>query len=230
MLWDAEGQVCIVLDENRKIYVVKDVRAIPLGDFQQATSATGAVLRNNAAKARRSLLMSPSLEYSGDNARSPDEVGNRVKFAEEFQVKVMSPVPDDEFSTPDRPPSPASMVSVASSVSSELSAAPITKVLATRLSFWSRLSKRNDTKTLDVESPLIAEEEARPLDTLIHEDMAEPKEVLNKIIEAAAPPPASIRQKYTELESKVLRQTLREFSKGEMYFAYDFGMTMHLSQ
>jgi len=54
--------------------------------------------------------------------------------------------------------------------------------------------------------------------------------VLNKIIEAAAPPPASIRQKYTELESKVLRQTLREFSKGEMYFAYDFGMTMHLSQ
>jgi phosphatidylinositol 4-phosphatase len=175
--------------------------------------------------------MSPSLEYPGGNAQSPDEVGSRVKFAEEFEVKVkvMSPVPNDEFSI-DRPPSPASMVSVASSVSSEVSTAPVTKVLATRLSFWNRLSKRDDTKTLDVESPLIAEEEAQPLDTLIHEDMAEPKEVLNKIIETAAPPPASIRQKYAELESKILRQTVKEFSKGEMYFAYDFGMTVPLSQ
>ncbi|KAI0301975.1 SacI homology domain-containing protein [Russula brevipes] len=141
----------------------------------------------------------------------------------------MTPTTIDEFSEVDsRPPSPASVASVASSVSSELSAAPVAKVLATRLSFWNRLSKTNGAKTSDVASPVLAGEEVRPLDALIHEDMPEPQEVLNRIIETAAPPPTSIREKYTELETKILRQTIKEFSKGEMYFAYDFDITRSL--
>jgi hypothetical protein len=165
--------------------------------------------------------VNPSLDHISGNAGSIDDVGSRVKFSEECEVKVMTPVVD-EFSARDteRPSSPASMVSVASSVSS-VSAAPITKVLATRLSFWNRLSKTSDAKTSNVES--VGDEEDRPLDSLIHEDMSEPQEVLSRIIETAAPPPTSIREKYTELETKILRQTIKEFAKGEMYFAYDFG-------
>jgi hypothetical protein len=183
------------------------------------------VARTHAAKARTSLLIDLSRDHSSGKAGSLDDVGNRVKFSEEHEVKVMSPVSVDEFSALDtRPPSPASVASAASSVSSEVSSAPVAKVLANRLSFWNRLSKPIDANSLNVES--VAKEEARPLDSLIHEDMSEPQEVLNRIIETAAPPPATMRQKYTELETKILRQTVKEFAKGEMYFAYDFGMVM----
>jgi len=138
----------------------------------------------------------------------------------------MTPVSVDEFSAPDkeRPSSPASMVSVASSVSSGVSGAAVTKVLATRLSFWNRPSKTSDARTPTDESVV---DEDRPLDSLIHEDMSEPQEVLNRIIDTAAPPPTTIREKYTELETKILRQTIKEFAKGEMYFAYNFGKVIH---
>ncbi len=188
---------------------------------------TSAIARANAAKARSSLLVpvNPSRGHSSGNAGSIDDVGNRVRFSEEHEVKVMTPVAGDEFSAlnTERPPSPASMASVSSSISSEVSAAPVTKVLATRLSFWNRLStgKMSDTKTSNVES--VADEDDRPLDSLIHQDMSEPQEVLSRIVETAAPPPTTIREKYTELETKILRQTIKEFAKGEMYFAYDFG-------
>jgi phosphatidylinositol 4-phosphatase len=197
--------------------------AIPLGGFQQAASVTSTIARANAARARCPSLLVP-VNPSRDHSRSIDDVGSRVKFSEECEVKVMTPVAVDEFSARDteRPPSPASMLSVASSVSSEVSAAPITKVLATRLSFWNRLSKTSDAKTSNVES-VVDEEDHQPLDSLIHEDMSEPHEVLSRIIETAAPPPTTIREKYTELETKILRQTIKEFAKGEMYFAYDFG-------
>lgn len=198
-----------------------------MGGFQQAAFVTSTIA--NAAKARSSLLVpvNRSRDHSSGNAGSIDDVGSRVKFSEECEVKVMTPVAVDEFSARDaeRPPSPASMVSVASSISSEVSAAPVTKVLATRLSFWNRLSKTSDAKTSNVES--VVDEEDRPLDSLIHEDMSEPQEVLSRIIEAAAPPPTTIREKYTELETKILRQTIKEFAKGEMYFAYDFGKVIH---
>lgn len=218
-----------MLHESRKVYVVKDVTAIPLGGFQQAASVTSTIARVNAARARSSLLVpvnSPR-DHSSGNTGSIDDVGSRVKFSDDCEVKVMTPVAVDEFSAryTERPSSPASMASVASSVSSEVSAAPVTKVLVNRLSFWNRLSKTSDAKTSNDES-VVDEEDHRPLDSLIHEDMSEPQEVLSRIIEAAAPPPTTIREKYTELEMKILRQTIKEFAKGEMYFAYDFGKVM----
>lgn len=195
-------------------------------------SVTSAVARSNTTKARTSLVMSPSWDHSSNNtgSESTDDVGNRVKFSEEPEIKVMSPVADNEFPVVDRSPSPISVVSVASSVSSELPTAPVAKVLASRLSFWNRSSKEDSAKDPYVESPHVSvdEEEVRPLDTLIHEDMPEPQEVLNRIIETVAPSPATMSQKYAELEAKILRQTVKEFAKGEMYFAYDFGAPIHI--
>lgn len=167
-----------------------------------------------------------SRDRSRGNSGPLEDVGNRVKFSEELDVKVMTPVSVEEFSALDRPPSPASAVSFASSVSSEVSPAPIAKVLAKRLSFWNRPSKASDDRNSNVEAT--AKEDARPLDSLIHEDMPEPQDVLNRIVDTAAPPPATMREKYTELEAKILRQTVKEFAKGEIYFAYDFGIVLHI--
>lgn len=216
-------QVGSVLDEARKIYVVKDVVAIPLSGLQEATSIISTVARSNAALARLSLLVSPFQEQPRSDAGPSEEAGMHVKFADGHEVKVMTPSTVDESSTLDRPPSPASVASsVASSVSSGFATAPVAKALVNRLSFWNSVSRKNSIKASAVESP-VAEEEAQPLDALIHEGMPEPQQVLSEIIETAAPPPATIKEKYTELEAKILRQTVKEFTKGEMYFAYDFG-------
>ncbi len=214
-----------MLDESRKIYAVKDVTAIPLSGVQQAEFVTNAVARRNATKARGSLVVNPSREQlGGDPGPPPSGAGLRVKFADDHQVKVMTPDAVDEFSLLDRSPSPASVASsVASSASSETSGAPVAKALANRLSFWNRLSKRNSLKASEDESPSDTEEEAQPLDALIHEGMPEPRQVLSEIIKSAAPPPPTIEEKYSELEAKILRQTVKEYAKGEMYFAYNFG-------
>jgi phosphatidylinositol 4-phosphatase len=215
-----------VLDESRNIYVIKDVAAIPLSGVQEATSVTSAIARSNAAKARLSLLVSPFREQPSGDPGSSGEAANRVKFADGHEVKVMTPMTAHDFSTFDfdtRPPSPASVASsVASSASSEFATAPVAKVVASRLSFWNRVPRKNSIGAATVESRPVAEE-VQPLDALIHEDMPVPHQVLSEIIETAAPPPPTIKEKYTELEAKILRQTVKEFSKGEMYFAYDFG-------
>jgi hypothetical protein len=214
-----------VLDESRKIYAVKDVTAVPLSGLQQAESVINAVARRKATQASGSLIVSPSREQpSDDPGPPPNEVGPRVKFAEGHQVKVMTPEALDEFAWFDRPPSPASVASsVASSMLSEVSGAPVAKALAKRLSFWNRVSKKDSLKASEDGSPSDAEEEAQSLDALIHEGMPEPRQVLSEIIKTAAPPPPTIEEKYSELEAKILRQTVKEYAKGEMYFAYDFG-------
>lgn len=214
-----------MLDESRKIYAVKDVAAVPLSGVQQAESVTNAVARRKATRARGSLVVSPSREQLSDPGFPPNEARPHVKFSDDHQVKVMTPEAEDEFTLLDRSPSPVSVASsVASSVSSEVSRAPVAKALAKRLSFWSTLSKRNSLKVSEDESHSDAEE-AQPLDALIHEGMPEPQQVLSEIIKTAAPPPPTMKDKYSELEAKILRQTIKEYAKGEMYFAYDFDIT-----
>jgi len=61
------------------------------------------------------------------------------------------------------------------------------------------------------------------LETIIDESQAEPKEVITTIINETAPPPSTTEEKHSELEDKVLRECVREFVRGGMYFAYTFG-------
>ncbi|KAH9001323.1 SacI homology domain-containing protein [Lactarius akahatsu] len=230
LLITSRSEVGHMLDESRKIYAVKDVAAVPLSGLQQAEFVINAVARRNTTKARGSLVVNPSLEQLSDDPGPPSNgEGLHVTFADGHQVKVMTPDAVDEFTLVDRSPSPAASVasSVASSASSETSGAPVAKALANRLSFWNRLSKRNSSKASEDESPSDVEED-QPLDALIHEGMPEPQQVLNEIVNTTAPPPPTIEEKYSELEAKILRQTVKEYAKGEMYFAYDFDLTRTL--
>ncbi|KAF5389930.1 hypothetical protein D9757_003649 [Collybiopsis confluens] len=111
------------------------------------------------------------------------------------------------------------------------SSAPIAKVLASRLSFWSRMSKRN---SLFPSSP---DQEAEPLPnkslpqhvdiSLDEMEGAHPDEVIDSILSATAPPPDTAEEKHSELEDKILRECIREFSKG-MFYAYTFDLTRSL--
>jgi hypothetical protein len=51
----------------------------------------------------------------------------------------------------------------------------------------------------------------------------EPAEVLGDIIATTAPTPITQEETHNQLEDKIVRETIREFSKGGMYFAYNFG-------
>jgi len=65
-------------------------------------------------------------------------------------------------------------------------------------------------------------EEQEVLDRLMNED--EPAEVIETILASTAPPPPTVEEKHLEMESKIIRECVREFIKGGMYFAYNFGM------
>ena len=62
------------------------------------------------------------------------------------------------------------------------------------------------------------------LEQSMAEQTEEPAEVLKNILSTTAPPPASAAEKHTELEDKIVRECVKEFTRGGMYFAYTFGL------
>jgi hypothetical protein len=58
---------------------------------------------------------------------------------------------------------------------------------------------------------------------ILEAENEEPATVVDSIVAATAPPPASVEEKQSELERKIVRECIREYSKGGMYFAYNFG-------
>lgn len=171
----------------------------------------------------------------------------RVTFALEPSVKIMTPQTSNGFETLQEgkedgaPPSPSSSVtSVASSAASasskfSVNTDTVVKTLAARLSFWNRLSKRplnadsseqpgasNEPKE-DAETSVGKDHARLSLDAMMKENNEEPAQIVESILQTAAPAPATQEEKRSELEDKVLREVIREYTKGGMYFAYAFG-------
>ena len=158
----------------------------------------------------------------------------RVKFLSHPAVRSISetmPWNNAEIGTTiERSSSPQSNISdISTSSEASVLKSPVFKTLATRLSFWSRLSKRTQRTPTSPEFPLIPEpmsltEEQEVLDRLMNEAKEEPAEVIETILASTAPPPATVEEKHLEMETKIIRECVREFTKGGMYFAYNFGM------
>lgn len=165
----------------------------------------------------------------------------RVKFSSDEQVKfavqLATPSDGDETTSLRMPASSSSRSSLsdqsADSFSERsVSTSPVAKTLASRLSFWSRLEKRtsfpsiNQTegKSISISEPSSLLGEQAAVDNLIMEEgNEEPARVVDGILAATAPPSASVEEKQSELERKIIRECIKEFSKGRMYFAYTFG-------
>jgi hypothetical protein len=162
------------------------------------------------------------------------EGSNRVKFLSHPAIRSLSgsfPASgNDGIGSIQRPSSALSNFSEISIPSSEASVlkSPVFKTVASRLSFWSRLSKRTtQTPTLPefplVPEPLSANEEHEVLDKLMKDAKEEPADVIGTILASTAPPPVTIEEKHSEIETKVIRECVREFTKGSMYFTHTFG-------
>ena len=58
---------------------------------------------------------------------------------------------------------------------------------------------------------------------MMEENADEPTGVLENILASTAPAPATTEERHVEVESKVIKECIRQFTKGGMYFAYNFG-------
>ncbi|KAI8989706.1 SacI homology domain-containing protein [Trametes punicea] len=233
----SRNEVGKFLDPRHVVYSVKGVTAIPLVE-ERARTVLAALASRNKGDRRASLLPTEAahdaqdadqaVRGSIDDAKEDGSKSPRVKFAETDQVKVVSPLPDKtfDFSDDPGPPSPSSTVSTPSSVTST-STDNLIKALSERLSFWTRLPRRTSRQSTTIDHSLVEQSdqsvnEPLDLDSIVKDESKDPEEVLNSIVASTAPPPQTIEEKHTELENKIVRECIREFTRGGMYFSYTF--------
>ncbi|KAJ7063419.1 SacI homology domain-containing protein [Mycena amicta] len=231
----AKADLGNLLDASHAVYGVKGVTAIPLSE-QRARIAINTMASRHTHMSRPSLIVSsrtldsvPSIHDSAADADVPRS-SPRVQFADTDQVKVVTPLEtsfslnsDEHSSTLASPYASSSDLSLddQSAVTS-----PVAKTLVSRLSFWSRLSKRTSVPATPVTN---GSEELPPSESL--DDMMqrqEPAAVISNLIETLAPAPVTSEEQHSELEDKIVRECIREYTKGGMYFAYTFDITRSL--
>ncbi|EKM55175.1 uncharacterized protein PHACADRAFT_184007 [Phanerochaete carnosa HHB-10118-sp] len=248
-------EVGYVLDSSQEVFSVKNVAVIPLVEGRARDALKLLATRRNV-NPRLSLIPTGAVSAPGsidDVPGTPDTKDPntpRVTFAQEEQVKVMTPlsaqgfgrVSDDESEPNTGMSSPSD--SAQSTPSSEFSVMTgnIAKTLADRLSFWNKMSRRDSATTIG--QTLAANEREREpspapsssasihertsLDAIIKKGDEEPSEVLDTILNQQSPSPGTTEQKNTELEEKILKEIVHQFSRGGMYFAYCFDITRSL--
>ncbi|KAJ7449948.1 SacI homology domain-containing protein [Mycena latifolia] len=243
----AKSDVGNFLDASHAVYGVKGVTAIPLVE-QRAGIVLNTLASRNAHISRPSLLVSsatldslPSIhdvvEQTPPSAQAEDvpRPSPRVQFSPTNEVKIMTPLATSfSLNSDEHGSSPASPYASSSDLSSpsdeqSIATSPVAKTLASRLSFWSRLSKRTSVPSTPT-TPNYPEVPVEPesLDEIIKSGQQEPAAVLNNLIETLAPAPASAEEQHTELEDKIVKECIREFTKGGMYFSYTFDITRSL--
>jgi hypothetical protein len=246
-----------LFDQAHGVYSVKGVTPIPLV-HDRALVAVNTFASRNARAQKPSLIPSRTSANEmdseteggegsdGEGTVTPTTARGDITFAKEVKVKVMAPMPIQSGTgafnarqnlnlEESRPGSPSSGASTPASVD-YLSTSPIAKTVASRLSFWTRLSKRTPTMSIpntpDSPSPSssLLPSTSPPklagrasLDAIIHENITAPSEVLGSILTATAPQPETAEERKSELEDKIVRECVKEFTKGGMYFAYNFG-------
>lgn len=222
-----ERSLCPVLDGDRQVYAIKTVHAIPLSE-ERATVAVNALLSRNTRNSRPSLLPLVDDVSSELTITQPEGPTRTVRFADGDDIKVMTPVaarekfadhPDDAIHSP-------SSSSGRSSPNSELSqTGPVERTIASRLAFWNRSTKRGQSRDFGDSYPV--DDPDSPLGAITADSHKGPAEVLGDIIVATAPAPMTREETHNQLEDKIVRETIREFSKGGMYFACSFGQPFH---
>ncbi|KAL1743446.1 SacI homology domain-containing protein [Schizophyllum fasciatum] len=223
-------------DLSRAVYGVKGVTAIPMNE-ERARSTVATISSRNKHLARPSVLVRSSTmdtlgtEGTSDTEESPATPKGKVQFAEEPDVKIMTPRSVNSMDVPqpythsrsESVDSLASDISASSSmqssdsVSNASSTGNVAQTLASRLSFW---------KTTRSAAAASAPGPTADTQTTAQEEEANAQEV-SEILAAATPAaaPATAEERNTQLDDKIVKECIREFTKGDMYFAYNFDIT-----
>ncbi|KAF8710360.1 Inositol phosphatase, partial [Rhizoctonia solani] len=207
---------------SRPVYTIKSIAAIPLQEDQARTALNGLLARKTPLTPRPldtpaedvpDLTTFPQTPVPSRSNTSSEPVP-RVTFASE-----PIPIPNSEInaSTTSLALSSGSLSASTSGTSTPLSSsgsfsgpAPVAKTLLNKLSFWSTPARA----TLDT---------TPALDTTPQEGETEPEQVLQKILASeSTQAPGSTEERNKELTKKVIREVVRQFGSGCMYYALDF--------
>ncbi|KAF8809044.1 hypothetical protein BYT27DRAFT_7163377 [Phlegmacium glaucopus] len=226
-----------VLDPSHIVYAAKGIVDIPLVEDRARMALKALAARNKSGPSRPSLIPKRkelSLEFVPPSVDYPHTLKQEAEQSKKgARVQFSSDLSNLEAGRLILRPSSAQSSSSDFSTSSETSVAtsPIFKTLAERLSFWSRLSKRPLASTEEqppIAEPLTLTEEQEAFDRLTNGGKERPAEVMESILASTAPAPATTEERHSELETKVVRECIKEFTKGGMYFAYAFDITRSL--
>ena len=221
-----------VLDPLHVVYAATGVVDIPLVEDRARIALKALTARNKSGLSRPSLIpkrKEPPSDFVRPFVDPPNDAELSKKGSPRAQFS--SDLSNLEAGRLILRPSSAQSSSSELSTSSDNSVAtsPVFNTLAERLSFWSRLSKRSHVSNKQhhplVLEPLTLTEEQEAFDRLTNEGKEHPDEVMESILASTAPPPATTEERHSELETKVIRECIREFTKGGMYFAYRFGIS-----
>lgn len=216
-----------MLNDTHTVYQVKGVSAIPL----EESRATAVVKMLSAAKP---LAKEHSKRHSHDG-RLESTTDHEEEETQETHVKFLSVRGKDNEYSP-----LAEEEETSSDDEDDLSdgtppdsPSPLSKAIAAQLSFWTKLSKQIDEKLSKKPSPSNLSPSVPLLNSPSTDSMEDvgrrlsngerSADILKSIIAKSAPPPSSTEAKYSELENKIVRETIKMFVRGGMYFSYTFG-------
>ncbi|CAE6471791.1 unnamed protein product [Rhizoctonia solani] len=216
-----------LFSSSRSVYTIKSIAAIPLQEDQARTSLNGLLARkapltprplDTPAEDVPDLTLYP--QTPGPSENNPLESTPRVTFASE-----PIPIPNNDMnasstslalSSGSQSVSTSGTSTPLSSSGSLSGAAPVAKTLLNKLSFWSTPARA----TLDT---------TPALDTTPPDAETEPEQVLQKILASeSTQPPRTAEERNKELTKKVVREVVRQFGSGCMYYALDFDLATSL--
>ncbi|KAF9053929.1 hypothetical protein BDZ89DRAFT_1153595 [Hymenopellis radicata] len=240
-----KNNVGTFLEDLHAVHGVKGITAIPLTEeaarirINTLASRSGPVSPLSTSHTLDSVSSSheqPSNNPGPDDTpraiTPPPKSGPRVQFSPlEPPDKLLTPVIDlntDEHSpSPSPSPYPRSPSDSSSDLSTESpTGSPVIKAIASRLSFWKKpiFPPTPEQEATQDDATTTPEEAER----LLMEDK-QPEEVLASIL-APETGPVSTEERHSELEEKIVRECIKEFTKGGMYFAYNFDITRSMQQ
>ncbi|KAG8746916.1 hypothetical protein FRC10_003087 [Ceratobasidium sp. 414] len=215
-----------VFSPSRPVYTIKSIAAIPLRQDQARTTLNGLTARKTP-QTPNPLRSNPNIEPETPAEDVPDltpvVTEPRVKFAPDPpQVMQRLALNGSSTSLGESTESPtASGASTPLSSTSSLSGTtPVAKMLINRLTFWSKPRTPGPAPpTLDTTHVQDAIHNPHPNHT---EEDKEPEEALQKILNTgSAPAPVSAEERNAELTRKVVREVVRQYSLGCMYYSLD---------
>lgn len=199
-----------VLDESQVIYGVKNVTAIPL--LKDGANHVLSSIRSRNALYNKPFPESYQSRGSGEHdfPSGPHPKGPENEVDNE---QLIIPVSDIEQAH--SPPSPTTSSGATTPTSSEAtSGVPISVALSNRLSSWTRLPRRTPTKP---------GHESSAINTSVAESAQGSSEAVAPTVRGARSFSVSTKEQYAELEDRVIRGCIREYTKGCMFFAYRVG-------
>ncbi|KAI5121013.1 hypothetical protein M0805_005959 [Coniferiporia weirii] len=228
----AKNDVGFFLDKRNEVYAIKSVSAIPMQESQARSVIDTIGTKFNQANIIQSPLPSDvtkSCDLRRPHAdanfeRTPSVQTENVKLPDVNVVGDSSLHHESEIRSSSPTPSAISSVSSRDSIptSGPDKTAPVTKTLASRLSFWTRLPGRSSGHPDNSEEGRLLQDGAQKS----HDK--QPSEVMQELTQDTSPTPANANEQQNDLDEKVLKECIKIFTKGEMYFSYNFDMTTSL--